>query len=47
LHSVPSRHGVPLRTEPFEQPNAGSQESLVQTFASLQLSAVPEVQVPA
>ena len=43
LHTVPSRHEVPLATAVFEQPNTGSQASVVHTFESLQLSAAPAV----
>jgi hypothetical protein len=46
LQTVPSRHDVPLATFVCEQPKTGSQASVVQTFESLQLRAVPAVQVP-
>jgi len=46
LHTVLSRHGVPFRTDGFWQPKVGLQESVVQTLPSLQLRAVPAVQVP-
>jgi hypothetical protein len=47
LHTVASAHGTPLSTGVCAHPKVGSQESEVQTFESLQLSVVPEVQVPA
>jgi len=46
LQTLPSPQLVPLRTGLLAQPKAGSHESLVQTFESLQLSGVPEVQDP-
>jgi hypothetical protein len=46
LHTVLSGHAVPFSTAGFWQPKVGLQESLVQTLESLQLSAVPAVQVP-
>src|SRR5262249_38487735 len=46
LHTVPSRHGVPLPTFACWQPLTASQESVVQALLSLQLSGVPAVQVP-
>jgi hypothetical protein len=47
LHRSPSLHGVPLTTAVFWQPVAGTQVSVVHTLASLQLGAVPAVQLPA
>jgi hypothetical protein len=47
LQTLPSAHDVPFSTGVFVQPNAGSQESVVQTLESLQLMVVPGVQVPA
>jgi hypothetical protein len=46
LQTLPSRHDVPFNTGVLEQPLTGSQESAVQTFESLQLRALPDVQVP-
>jgi hypothetical protein len=46
LHTLPSRQGVPFSTGVFVQPLVGLQASVVQTFASLQLRAVPAAQVP-
>jgi hypothetical protein len=46
LQTLPSAHDVPFRTGVFEQPKTGSQASVVQTLASLQLRVVPAVQVP-
>ena len=46
LHTLPSVHGVPLRTGVLAQPKTGSQVSVVQTLESLQLRTVPAVQVP-
>jgi len=46
LHTVPSAHDEPFATGVFTQPVAGAQLSAVQTLLSLQLSAVPAVQVP-
>jgi hypothetical protein len=46
LQALPSLHVVPLATTTDWQPAMASQESLVQGFESLQLSAVPAVQVP-
>jgi hypothetical protein len=47
LQTLPSAHDVPFSTGVLVQPNTGSQESVVQTFASLQLMGVPAVHVPA
>jgi hypothetical protein len=46
LHTLLSRHGVPFSTAVAVQPLAATQLSVVQTFPSLQTSAVPAVQVP-
>jgi hypothetical protein len=46
LHAFPSGHAVPFVTAGFWQPVVGLQESVVQGFESLQLSAVPAAQVP-
>jgi hypothetical protein len=46
LQTFPSAHGVPFSTAVAEQPLAGAQLSVVQTFASLQTSGVPAAQVP-
>jgi hypothetical protein len=46
LHTLPSGQAVPFETGVLEQPNTGSQESVVQTLLSLQLSGVAGVQVP-
>jgi hypothetical protein len=46
LHTLPSAHVVPLATLVKTQPEAGLQESVVQTFESLQVRGVPAVQVP-
>jgi hypothetical protein len=46
LQTVASRQGVPFRRGVLLHPKSGSQESVVQTLLSLQLSAVPAVQVP-
>jgi hypothetical protein len=46
LQTVLSAHAVPFVTGVLAQPDAGLQESVVQTLPSLQLSAVPAVQVP-
>jgi hypothetical protein len=46
LHTVESAHGVPFATGVVSQPVTGSQESVVQTLPSLQVSGVPAVQVP-
>jgi hypothetical protein len=46
LQTVPSLHDVPLITGVLVHPNTGSQPSAVQGFASVQLRAVPPVQVP-
>jgi hypothetical protein len=46
LHTLPSRHGVPFRTDAFVQPVAGLQASVVHTFPSLQLGAVPGAHAP-
>jgi len=46
LQTLPSPHDVPFKTGVFEHPATGSQESVVQTLASLQSSAVPDVQLP-
>jgi hypothetical protein len=46
LQTSPSAHDVPLATAVFTQPEAGLQESVVQTLPSLQLGGVPAVQVP-
>jgi hypothetical protein len=47
LQALPSAHDVPLLTGRFRQPVTGSQLSVVQGLLSLQLGAVPGVQVPA
>jgi hypothetical protein len=47
LQTLPSRQAVPFSTGAFAQPVTGSQESVVQTFESLQLRALPGAQVPA
>jgi hypothetical protein len=47
LQALVSAHAVPFSTAVCVQPLAGLQESVVQTFPSLQLSAVPAVQTPA
>jgi hypothetical protein len=46
LQALLSVHEVPLATLVLAQPVVALQESLVQTLLSLQLSAVPAVQVP-
>jgi len=46
LQTLVSLHVVPFRTGVFTQPDAALQLSVVQTFESLQLSAVPAVQTP-
>jgi hypothetical protein len=46
LHTLPSPHDVPFSTGVLAQPKTGSQLSVVQTLLSLQLRAVPAVQVP-
>jgi hypothetical protein len=46
LQTLPSLHAVPLGTAVFVHPESGLQASTVQTLPSLQLSAVPAVQVP-
>jgi len=46
LQTVLSAQGVPFRTAVFWQPKVETQESVVQTLPSLQLSAVPAVQMP-
>jgi hypothetical protein len=46
LQTLPSTHDVPLSTGLFAQPKAGSQLSVVHTFASSQARAVPAVQLP-
>jgi hypothetical protein len=46
LQTLPSLHAVPFNTGVCEQPVAGSQLSVVQTFESLQLRALPAVHVP-
>jgi hypothetical protein len=46
LQRLLSAHEVPLVTFVCVQPVAGLQPSVVQTLESLQLSAVPAVQVP-
>jgi hypothetical protein len=46
LQTLPSPHAVPFATAVFWQPLTGLQESVVQTLASLQFGAVPEVQLP-
>jgi hypothetical protein len=46
LQRLPSGHAVPFATAVFAHPEAGLHESPVHTFPSLQLSAVPAVQVP-
>jgi hypothetical protein len=47
LQTLPSRHDVPFNTGVLAQPLTGSQLSVVHTLASLQLSVVPAVHVPA
>jgi hypothetical protein len=47
LQTLPSRHDVPLSTAVLAQPVTALQVSVVQTFESLQLRAVPAVQLPA
>jgi hypothetical protein len=47
LQAFPSAHGVPFVTGVLVHPLDGLQASVVQTFASLQSSGVPAVQVPA
>jgi len=47
LHTLPSVHDEPFGTGAFWQPAMGSQVSVVQTFASLQLRGVPVVHTPA
>jgi hypothetical protein len=42
----PSEHDVPFATAVLTQPVAGLQESVVHGFPSLQLGAVPAVQLP-
>jgi hypothetical protein len=44
LQTLPSPHGVPLRTGVARHPNAGSQLSFVHGLLSLQTSVVPAVQ---
>jgi hypothetical protein len=46
LQTLPSAQAVPLSTGVLLQPVTGLQLSVVQTLPSLQLSAVPAVQVP-
>jgi hypothetical protein len=46
LHTVPSAHDVPFATPVCWQPKVGSHVSVVQTFESLQLRAVPAAQTP-
>ena len=46
LQTLPSVQGVPFRTAVFVQPVAGLQVSVVHTFESLQLGAVPAAQPP-
>jgi hypothetical protein len=46
LQKLPSLHEVPSATEVVLHPKTGSQVSVVQGLLSLQLSAVPGVQVP-
>jgi hypothetical protein len=46
LQTLPSVQDEPFGKEVATQPLTGSQESVVQTFPSLQLSGVPAVQVP-
>jgi hypothetical protein len=46
LQTLPSLHEVPFSTGVFVHPKTGSQLSVVQTLASLQLSGVPAVQIP-
>jgi hypothetical protein len=47
LQTLPSVHEVPFVTGALEHPKIGSQESVVQTFASLQVRGVPPVHTPA
>jgi hypothetical protein len=46
LQTLPSEHVVPFTTATAVQPVAGSQESVVQRFPSLQTRDVPAVQAP-
>src|SRR6266446_9945030 len=46
LHRFPSLHGVPSDAPPCWQPVMGSQVSMVHGFPSLQLGAMPCVQLP-
>jgi hypothetical protein len=46
LQTLPSLQEVPFSTGAVVQPKAGSQLSVVHTLESLQLSGVPDVQVP-
>jgi hypothetical protein len=46
LHALPSVHDEPLGSGVVVQPKTGSQLSVVQGFASLQLSGGPAVQAP-
>ena len=46
LHTLPSAHGVPLRSGVLEQPVTALQVSVVHTLPSLQLSATPGAQRP-
>src|SRR5438093_98003 len=47
LHTLPSLHEVPFASAVRRHPLSGSQVSVVHGLLSLQLSAVPAVQVPA
>jgi hypothetical protein len=46
LQTLPSPHGVPLTTGVLVHPKTGSQLSAVQRLPSVQLRAVPAMQVP-
>jgi hypothetical protein len=46
LQALASLHEVPFRTGACSQPKTGSQVSVVQGLASLQLSAAPAVHTP-
>jgi len=46
LQALVSAHVVPFSTGVFTQPDAGLQLSVVQMLLSLQLRAVPAVQMP-
>jgi hypothetical protein len=46
LQALPSEHAWPFATAVFWHPETALQESVVQGFESLQLSAVPAAHVP-